>query len=106
VVPTRFAAGLPHKVHQAAMLGIPMVVTELIFGQLGWERDADVLVADDPYGFAAACVRLYRDGALWEQMRGHARARAVRDCDPEAFRATVGEIVRGIPLTRVLVRAA
>jgi glycosyltransferase involved in cell wall biosynthesis len=100
VVPTRFAAGLPHKVHQAAMLGIPMVVTELIFGQLGRERDADVMVADDPQGFAAACVRLYRDRALWERIRGNARACAVKDCDPEAFRATVGEIVSGIPLRR------
>ena len=35
VVPTRFAAGIPHKVHQAAALGVPVVATELIAARSG-----------------------------------------------------------------------
>jgi len=100
VVPTRFAAGIPHKVHQAAMLGIPMVVTRLIASQLGWTAGADLLVADDPAGFAAACARLYGDQALWETVRRNALARARRDCAPEAFIAKVREIVAGIAIVR------
>ena len=100
VVPTRFAAGIPHKVHQAAMLGIPMVVTGLIAGQLGWRADADLLVADDPAAFAAACARLYKDRALWEKLRRNALARARQDCAPQAFTAKVREIVSGITIVR------
>ena len=98
VVPTRFAAGIPHKVHQAAMLGIPMVVTSLIAGQVGWQHDHEVLIADDPATFAAACAALFADRALWERVRASALARAKIDCSPELFTKRVREIVSGIPV--------
>lgn len=98
VVPTRFAAGIPHKVHQAAMLGIPMVVTPLIAGQLEWLGDAELLVADDPASFAAACARLYCDAALWERIRANALARARLDCAPEVFSRTVRTLVDAIAI--------
>jgi GT2 family glycosyltransferase/F0F1-type ATP synthase membrane subunit b/b' len=100
VVPTRFAAGIPHKVHQAAMLGIPMVVTDLIFEQLGWDRDSSVLVASESKAFAEACVRLYKDRILWESVRLKALERARLDCAPEVFTATINKILKEIPLTR------
>jgi hypothetical protein len=99
VVPTRFGAGIPHKVHQAAMLGIPMVVTSLIAGQLGWQKGQEILEADDPVAFAEACARLYQDQALWERLRAAALARARLDCAPENFAARLKEIVRDLPIT-------
>ncbi len=99
VVPTRLGAGIPHKVHQAAMFGIPMVVTTLIATQLGWQDGQDLLVADDPADFAAACARLYQDAALWERLRAAALARARLDCAPERFAARLHEIVRDLPIT-------
>jgi glycosyltransferase involved in cell wall biosynthesis len=35
IAPTRYAAGIPHKVHEAAAHGLPCVATELIARQLG-----------------------------------------------------------------------
>jgi GT2 family glycosyltransferase len=99
VVPTRRGAGIPHKVHQAAMLGIPLVVTSLIATQLGWQDGEELLVADDPAAFADACARLYVDEALWERLRTAALARARRDCAPERFAARLREIVRDLPIT-------
>ncbi len=98
VVPTRFAAGIPHKAHQAAALGIPMVVTGLIARQLGWRDGEEVLVADDPAEFAAACARLYNDAALWEHIRQTALTRVRQECSPEAFDAKLREIVARLPL--------
>lgn len=99
VVPTRFAAGIPHKVHQAAMLGIPMVVTDVIFDQLGWVRGREVQVASGPQDFAEACVRLFSDRILWEETRANALEKVRADCDPARFTKTIREIVREIPLT-------
>ena len=98
VVPTRFAAGIPHKAHQAAALGIPMVVTGLIARQLGWQDGVDLLVADDPAGFASATARLYTDAELWERIQQSALARVRQECSPEAFDATLHEIVDGLKL--------
>lgn len=98
VVPSRLAAGIPHKAHQAAMLGIPMVVTSLIAGQLGWEDGREILVADDAASFAAAVARLHGDRALWEAIRGAALDRARRECSPDMFSATVRKLVQDLPI--------
>ncbi len=100
VVPSRLGAGIPHKVHQAAALGIPMVVTKLIASQVGWQDGQELLVADEPAAFAAACARLYTDRALWEGLRSRALERVRQDCAPEAFSARVRELVESVPITR------
>lgn len=92
IAPTRFAAGSPMKVHEAAAHGLPVVATSLLAGQLGW-RD-ELLVADDAEAFASACARLYRDRELWTQIRAAALAAVKRDCSPEAFRQTVEDVLR------------
>jgi GT2 family glycosyltransferase len=93
VAPTRFAAGIPHKVHQAAAFGVPVVTTTLIAEQANWRDGHDLLAASDAKGFAEACTRLYRDEALWTQIRTNALDRCAADCSPEAFRRSVGVIL-------------
>jgi GT2 family glycosyltransferase len=100
VVPTRLGAGIPHKVHQAAALGIPMVVTQLIADQLGWQDGREVLVADDGAAFAAAVVRLYRDPELWDRLRRTALERVRVECAPSAFRAQLRATLANVPITR------
>lgn len=93
VAPTRFAAGIPHKAHHAAALGVPIVATKLIAGQLGWKNGQDLLASDDPRAFAEHCVRLYRDAELWGRLRGNAAARVMEECSQEAFDRAVAGIL-------------
>jgi len=93
VAPTRFAAGIPHKIHEAAARGVPVVATPLLEQQLGWRDGKDLLVADDPQKFADQCIRLYRDAALWKQIRDSAFERIRRECSPEAFENTLKSII-------------
>jgi glycosyltransferase involved in cell wall biosynthesis len=97
VVPTRFAAGIPHKAHQAAALGLPMVATRLIAKQLHWQPGRDLLVGDDAESFAAGCIRLSREAELWSNIRSSALDRCTEDCDPGTFRATVGSLLASLP---------
>jgi glycosyltransferase involved in cell wall biosynthesis len=85
VAPTRFAAGLPHKVHEAAARGVPVVATPLLAGQLGWRHDVEILSAETPRAFADSCVQLYNDAGLWSRIRENALTRLERDCSPERF---------------------
>ena len=93
VAPTRFAAGLPIKVHDAAAHGLPAVVTPLLAGQLGWRHEREVLVAASPTEFAAQCLRLHGDAALWERLRAGGLKRVARDCDPARFERTVAAML-------------
>lgn len=91
VVPTRFAAGIPHKAHLAAAYGVPMIATTLIAEQLGWQ-DA-VPNTDDPSTFAEHCLDLYRDEAAWTAHRDRLLVLGARDCGIEAFRTTLSSVV-------------
>jgi O-antigen biosynthesis protein len=99
VVPSRLGAGIPHKAHQAAVLGIPMVVTRLIAEQLGWRDGQEVLIADDATAFAAACASLYTDRDLWEGIRRKALERVKRECAPDAFASRVRMLLETVRIT-------
>jgi GT2 family glycosyltransferase len=68
VCPLRFGAGTKGKVSTAMSYGLPVVSTTC--GAEGMElvEGEEVLIADDPPSIAAACLRLYRDPALWQLM--------------------------------------
>jgi GT2 family glycosyltransferase len=87
VAPTRYAAGLPYKVNEAASFGLPVVATELLRGQLGWTEGEDILAvpSDDPAGFAARIVALHRDEALWRRVRAGALDRVARENGREHY---------------------
>lgn len=100
VAPTRFAAGIPLKVYDAAAHGIPAVITPLLADHLGWTDNQEALVAQTPKAFADACLRLHEDAALWERIRANAVARVADDCSARHFDRTVGDLVSGITMRR------
>ncbi|MBD2094888.1 glycosyltransferase [Trichocoleus sp. FACHB-591] len=93
VVPTRFAAGIPLKIYEAASHGLPVVTTSLIAAQLGWQDGIELLVADDPNEFAQKCVQLYTDAELWEKLRFNILRRIEAEGSKEAFTAKLQEIL-------------
>jgi glycosyltransferase involved in cell wall biosynthesis len=95
VVPTRTGAGIPLKVLHGAALGIPMVVTSLVAGQLGWLDGREVLVADHPDEFAEACLRLMRDAGLRKELRGRALERVREDFSTRSFQQTLSGVLSG-----------
>ena len=87
VAPTRFAAGIPYKLHEAASMGVPIVASELLRGQLDWVDGRDLLAAptSDAAAFARAVLALYHDEALWGTVREAALGRVERECGVEGF---------------------
>jgi glycosyltransferase involved in cell wall biosynthesis len=99
VAPTRFAAGLPLKVCEAAAHGIPVVGTGLIARQLGWQAGRDLLVGDDAESFARACIRLHTDADTWAAVRAAALRQVRSQCSRERFRSTVAALLSPAPHT-------
>jgi len=93
VVPTRFAAGLPFKAHEATTRGVPLVVSDVIARQLSWRDGLDYLVGPDAGTFARQCIRLYGDEVLWESLRSSALERAADELSPEAFARSVQAVL-------------
>jgi GT2 family glycosyltransferase len=95
VAPTRYAAGLPYKVHEAASFGVPVVASELLCRQLDWENGRELLAADvtNPHAFAGHIIDLYKSEPLWSSIRAAAAERVRLENDPARYRSLVGEIL-------------
>ena len=96
IAPTRYAAELPMKVHEAAAVGLPVVATPLLAQQLGWRHGSELLIADDPKSFAHECSRLYSDQEVWTALRTNALERIKLDCSPLEFSARLSSILSTI----------
>jgi len=94
VAPTRYAAGIPHKVHEAAARGVPVVATPLLASQLGWRDDDPFMVGSDAESFAAKCVQLHTNKALWSRLRDAALERIRTECSNESFESRLQAIIR------------
>jgi GT2 family glycosyltransferase len=93
LAPARYAAGIPHKVHEAAAHGVPVVATPLLAQQLDWRDGRELLVGGSPHDFAAACARAWSDPDSWRQLRENALARVAEDCDPAGFARAVAQLM-------------
>ena len=95
VAPTRYAAGAPFKVLEAASRGLPVVATDLLRRQLDWHGEQEILAADadDAESFAARIVTLYRDPTLWRTVREAALRRLHRDNSEQEFTDAVASVL-------------
>ncbi|WP_213956670.1 MULTISPECIES: class I SAM-dependent methyltransferase [unclassified Variovorax] len=94
VAPTRFAAGIAHKVHEAASKGLPVVSSLLIARQVDWRHGIELLCADTREGFAEACAGVYTNSGKWDRLRQAALARVAQECDPRRFQATINGLLK------------
>jgi len=94
IAPTRFAAGLPFKVHEAVSMGLPTVVTELLAQQLSWgEGDGiSVVRVSDEQAFASASISLYLDKEMWSEYQSNGQIIMDRDAGCDQFATSVHEI--------------
>jgi GT2 family glycosyltransferase len=95
IAPTRFAAGTPYKMYEAASFGLPCVATDLLARQLGWDGDSELLTAPvtDPDRFAVQIATLYQTEAIWRKLRENALRRIESENDPQTFNAKVQMII-------------
>ena len=100
VVPTRFAAGLPFKAHEAAGFGVPLVVSPVIGRQMKWSHGVDYFAANDSDEFAECCIRLYGDEALWERFRSNSLGRVEAELSPASFAKGLRSILNEVTATR------
>jgi glycosyltransferase involved in cell wall biosynthesis len=93
VAPTRYAAGIPHKIHESTARGLPVVATELVAMQLGWKDNVELLTGSDAASFAKKCIELYRNKELWMKLRTAGLERVQAECSKEVFDRKVKEIL-------------
>ena len=72
IVPLRIGGGTRLKIYEAMAAGVPVVSTAIGAEGLAVTDQRDILLADTPSEFAAACIRLLDDRAERQRLRGAA----------------------------------
>ena len=85
VVPTRYSAGIPLKLLEAAAHGLPAVVTPLTADQVGWQENRDFLVGANPNDFASKVIDIYSNRELFYSLRQNALDRIREEYSTEVF---------------------
>ena len=85
IAPTRFLAGVPIKVIEAAAAGLPCVTTTSTARQSGLRSPVELVVADDADAFASACALLYSDAQKWHGVQTAALGRVRQLFSAKAF---------------------
>ncbi|MCP1220664.1 glycosyltransferase [Acetobacter orientalis] len=95
VAPTRFAAGIPYKLHEAAANGLPIVASDILCKQVGWVNGTDIVAAQtgNPADFAQCVKELYQNRELWERVRRNALRRIVLENNTEKYIETIRSIL-------------
>ena len=95
VAPTRYAAGIPLKILEAASFGLPVVATRLLCNQLGWRHGRELLAAHiDRIDFAQKIIELYQNEGLWKLLQKNAILFIQNEMSPHAYKQRIAEILR------------
>lgn len=94
VAPARYAAGVAAKVIEAACNGVPVVASQILVRQLGWQSGVQILGAPDAASFAAGIDQLLGDDDLWRKIQADAWTSADRQFAPDLFKDSVLALLR------------
>ena len=95
VAPTRFAAGIPYKIHEAASHNLPVVATQLLGKQLEWKHKEEILLSElEANDFAEACFQLYTSHLLWERIQKNAASKIVNENSGKKYIETISKILK------------
>lgn len=84
VVPIRIGGGTRLKIYECMAAGCPVVSTSVGAEGLRFSDGEDIVLADEPRAFAAACIRLLSDDAARRAIAKNAFERAQREFSWEA----------------------
>ena len=84
IVPIRIGGGTRLKIYECMAAGVPVVSTTVGAEGLRYRDGEDIVLADDPGGFAAACIRLLSDDKARRMIAHNALKRAQGEFSWEA----------------------
>ncbi|MBN1924565.1 MAG: glycosyltransferase [Prolixibacteraceae bacterium] len=96
IAPTRYAAGIPFKIHEAAANGLPVVATRLLADQLGWRHDVELwAVEPEAECFAEMIVSVYNHKTRWKNVQKNAFRYIEGEMSVKAYKQKIFNILSG-----------
>lgn len=77
-------------------MGVPVMATDLLARQLGWQSGLDMVAcpADDAVRFGEMLTALCLDETLWNTVRNAALVRIAAECSHDGFTGKICQILK------------
>lgn len=71
IAPTRYAAGIPYKLYEAAAYGLPIMASDILCNQTGWNIGEDIIQfrTDNVEDTFNKIISIYEDKDTWRSVR-------------------------------------
>nr|WP_220572383.1 glycosyltransferase [Gluconobacter oxydans] len=81
IAPTRYAAGIPYKIYEADAYGLPVIASEILVNQMGWDRDKEIISAktDCENDFFNKIISVYNNYDTWLSVRSFSLERISKE---------------------------
>ncbi|WP_099349297.1 glycosyltransferase [Acetobacter aceti] len=95
IAPTRYAAGIPYKIYEAAAYGIPIIASDIICNQMEWSIDSEIIQikTDEMEISLEKIIHYYFNSELWETVRDYALSRIAKDNNIELYIKSIKNIL-------------
>ncbi|BCI68931.1 hypothetical protein AAJCM20276_35550 (plasmid) [Acetobacter aceti] len=96
IAPTRYAAGIPYKIYEAASRGVPIIASDILCRQVGWQVGTEILEAEasNLKNFCDIVIQAYEDHSTWVKLRRNALNRIMKDNNHDIYIKNINEILQ------------
>ncbi|MBS1104394.1 glycosyltransferase [Gluconobacter sp. Dm-62] len=96
IAPTRYAAGIPYKIYEAASRGLPIIASDILCRQVGWEVGTEILEAEagNLKNFCDVVIQAYENHMTWVKLRRNALNRIMKDNNQVRYIKNINEILQ------------
>jgi glycosyltransferase involved in cell wall biosynthesis len=91
IAPLRYGAGMKGKIGEYLSCGLPCVTTSIGAEGMNFLEGVEVLIADDPVGFANKVITAYTDRVCWQQLSDSGIKYIQQNLSPHTLKGGVEE---------------
>jgi len=91
IAPLRYGAGMKGKIGEYLSCGLPCVTTSIGAEGMNFHDGVEVLIADDPVGFANKVIAAYTDRTCWQMLSDNGRQYIQQYLSPAVLKESLEE---------------
>lgn len=95
IAPTRYAAGIPYKLYEAAAYGLPIVASDILCRQMGWICGKEIISSPTEMVecFSEAIMDNYYNYMSWEKLRSCSLKRIYKENNISLYENDISKIL-------------
>ncbi|MCP1237909.1 glycosyltransferase [Gluconobacter kondonii] len=95
ISPTRYAAGIPYKIYEAASYGLPIIASNIIMNQTGWKSGKEILAfkSDNSKDLLDLVIKTFEDRVIWSSIRSNLINKFIINYNEDLYSSRIEKIL-------------